>query len=141
MATVAPDSSSGALRFYERLPLSRTRLLGAKLLAGGAWLSALSALLLLLFRGDASSGWSLIVPGFACGALASVIVRQVTPALLLAPLLAGGFSLFLLGATYLAGMNLAYGAIVVVLNLFSLAALGGAVLGFVHGREQAAHFL
>ena len=138
VATVAPDSSSGALRFYERLPLSRSRLLGAKLAAGSAWLAGLSAAWLLLFRDDASSGWSLLLPGFACGALASVIVRQVTPALLLAPLLAGSFGLFLLGGTYLAGMNLAYGAMVVVLNLFSLAALGGAVLGFVHGREQAA---
>lgn len=138
VATVVPDASSGALRFYERLPLSRSRLLGAKLAAGGGWLLALSALWLLLFQRDASSGWSLILPGFACGALASVVVRQVTPALLLAPILAGSFGLLLLGATYLAGMQLAHGAIVVVLNLFSVAALGGAALGFVHGREQAA---
>jgi hypothetical protein len=95
VATVAPDTDSGAVAFLARLPISPSRALAAKVAAATFWVGAIAAISTAstgmpdgLWHDHFKLGQALAV-ALASGVLASVASPRTLPAMVLAPIIAG----------------------------------------------------
>lgn len=156
IATLAPDTASGATAFFTRLPIAPWRWVAVKLVAAGGWTLLIHLADRLALAWLASPGLlerASITPGFvasfapfvapaqACGlglgCLASAVVPRTMPAILLAPSLAVSGLLVLLGVPMVAWrIPPDEGLSAIAAPALGLAGLIAAALAFLRGEPH-----
>jgi hypothetical protein len=92
VATVAPDTDSGAVAFLARLPLAPWRIATAKLAAAAVWTLSCLSMAYVAQEGSSSGQRDVFEIGafaFACGGLASAAANRTLPAAIMTGVIAG----------------------------------------------------
>ncbi len=145
VATIAPDTDSGAIAFLARLPIPPARALAAKLAAALLWVAAIVLIASVSRTGVPAALWherldlgGALAVALGSGVLASVMSRRTLAAAVLAPIAAAAaFLLFVAPVTLGLGMRslslegpIAFG--------FSAAFVAIAFLAFMRGDRHRA---
>jgi hypothetical protein len=140
VATVAPDTSSGAIAFLARMPVARGRVLAAKLGAAAVWALVVAVVPELAFEGrlDEVQIASMLAFAFAAGCLASTMMARTLQAAIVAGILGVTVPLLLaVPADLLLDVRTGKtGVMYPVLAIFGPAFVAIAFLAFVRGDRH-----